>query len=64
MITNTEILRKLEEKTGNDPEMRNALLKCLEIESEGSRPHYSKKYEQIIKNAINEKQMKEGRSAI
>lgn len=60
MITNAEIIKKVNEKTKDDPEMRNALMKCLEIESEGSRPHYNKKYEQIIKNAINEKLVREG----
>ena len=60
MITNLEIIRRLEEKTKSNPEMRNALMKCLEIESEGSRPHYTKKYEQIIKMAINERHLKEG----
>lgn len=60
MITNNVILKKLEQKTKNDPELCDVVKQCLEIESEGRRPHYQKKYEQIVTNAVKAQMLKEG----
>ncbi len=60
MITNNIILKKLDQKTSGDQELYDVVKQCLEIESEGRRPHYTKRYEQIVSNAVKHQKVKEG----